>query len=203
MSDRQEYKKAWYLKNIDRIRAVHAAWRSENKEHRRNYNKAWRDRNRGKAAAPRNSRGGGCEKSRRRAYYLENRDKIIARVKAYNAKNPEVNLKSSRKWRASNPEKAYIVALNNRVRRNYLMASGRVSKAEWDEIKSRYSNRCAYCRLARKLAMDHDMPLSRGGAHSAANILPACKSCNSKKGTKTAIEFMGLTFRHAPATIPS
>ena len=51
---------------------------------------------------------------------------------------------------------------------------------------------CAYCGCPLTLATvtyDHKQPLSRGGRHAAANLLPACRSCNASKGTLTDQEF--------------
>lgn len=53
---------------------------------------------------------------------------------------------------------------------------------------------CYYCkRNAKKenirLGLDHKIPRSRGGLHELSNIVVACGSCNSKKGTKTDEEF--------------
>ncbi len=33
-------------------------------------------------------------------------------------------------------------------------------------------------------------PLSRGGHHVAANVVPACGPCNYRKHTKTVLEFL-------------
>ena len=43
---------------------------------------------------------------------------------------------------------------------------------------------CHYCGRqvgARALTMDHVVPLIRGGRSVRANLVPACKDCNSKK----------------------
>ena len=44
--------------------------------------------------------------------------------------------------------------------------------------------RCHYCGRevgARRLTLDHVVPLIRGGKSVRANIVPACKDCNSAK----------------------
>ncbi len=43
---------------------------------------------------------------------------------------------------------------------------------------------CHYCNRStppRDLTMDHIVPLSRGGRSVKGNVVPACKSCNTKK----------------------
>ena len=44
--------------------------------------------------------------------------------------------------------------------------------------------RCHYCGRetpASALTMDHIVPLARGGKSTKGNVVPACKSCNTKK----------------------
>lgn len=44
--------------------------------------------------------------------------------------------------------------------------------------------RCHYCGRqmpATALTMDHIVPLARGGKSTKGNVVPACKSCNTKK----------------------
>lgn len=60
-----------------------------------------------------------------------------------------------------------------------------LTRKEWEQIKDRFGQRCAYCkRTAVRLEMDHVTPLSKGGAHTANNIVPACRTCNAKKGNR-------------------
>ncbi len=43
---------------------------------------------------------------------------------------------------------------------------------------------CGYCGRPtppRELTMDHIVPLSRGGRSTKGNVIPACKTCNTKK----------------------
>jgi 5-methylcytosine-specific restriction enzyme A len=46
------------------------------------------------------------------------------------------------------------------------------------------SGRCHYCGRevgARRLTLDHVVPLIRGGKSLRSNVVPACKECNSAK----------------------
>lgn len=60
-----------------------------------------------------------------------------------------------------------------------------------EDVLQRDGYRCVYC-LATGVALelDHVIPKSRGGEHSLANLVAACKSCNSSKGTKSLSEWV-------------
>jgi len=56
---------------------------------------------------------------------------------------------------------------------------------QWQQKLDESSYRCAYCGTSdENLTQDHVIPLSRGGNHTASNIVPACGSCNSKKSNR-------------------
>lgn len=56
--------------------------------------------------------------------------------------------------------------------------------AQWNFIKKMYGFRCAYCgKKPKELTKDHIVPLIKGGSHTMDNIVPACRSCNSRKQT--------------------
>jgi 5-methylcytosine-specific restriction endonuclease McrA len=95
------------------------------------------------------------------------------------AKDPEKFRASTRVWFAKN--KPYRVMKENERRARKHGAGGRVSVQEWEDIKRRQRQRCAYCRKRRPLTQDHVEPLSKGGRHVAANIVGACRPCNSRK----------------------
>jgi 5-methylcytosine-specific restriction protein A len=50
---------------------------------------------------------------------------------------------------------------------------------------------CYHCKQkfpVKDLTMDHLIPIIRGGKSDRNNCVPSCKSCNTKKGYKTAAE---------------
>ncbi|MFI6319741.1 HNH endonuclease [Nonomuraea sp. NPDC050556] len=49
---------------------------------------------------------------------------------------------------------------------------------------------CAYCASPAEV-IDHVDPLAVGGSHTAANVVPACSSCNLSKGDRLLIEWGG------------
>ena len=145
-------------------------------------------------------------KEQKRAYYRANRELILAQVKARAAANPkaisayhaEHYAKNADRIRATVAEyhKAYPDKkshLENRRRARKAGNGGSHTLAERCEKFARLGNVCYFCGLPKKLTVDHDVPLARGGTDDIANILPACRSCNSKKNKQTAAEYFGRT----------
>ncbi len=64
-------------------------------------------------------------------------------------------------------------------------------KTRWWQQKSA-SSICWYCRrkvAPKDITMDHIVPLAQGGRSNRDNLVPACKSCNSKKKNMMPIEW--------------
>lgn len=55
-------------------------------------------------------------------------------------------------------------------------------------VLARDGGACRYCGATEDLTLDHVIPKSRRGAHDPANLVTACRSCNSKKGARTPDE---------------
>lgn len=78
----------------------------------------------------------------------------------------------------------------HRRRTRELGAEGSFTDAEFEEVCKRHLWACAYChRPTKKLTADHAVPLARGGTNRIENIVPACRSCNSSKGTKSVEQY--------------
>jgi len=71
-------------------------------------------------------------------------------------------------------------------------APGSISAAQLRGLLLDSAARCAWCGAdlrAHHLEVDHLHPLSRGGAHSLANLVVACQDCNRHKADKLPLRF--------------
>lgn len=81
----------------------------------------------------------------------------------------------------------------NHVRRLLPGVRADFTDAQWDAMLIAHEYRCFYCGDPdRNLILEHKLPVRRGGAHTAGNIVPACVGCNIRKGNLTAEEFAPL-----------
>ncbi len=115
-------------------------------------------------------------RSRCRDYHADNREAILERKRAY--------YQQVRK-QADKTEAGRLADRNRKARRRSQQRNGNVTAEEWTAILAANDYACKYCGAKdRPLEMDHIVPLSKGGRHCANNIAPACKPCNSKKGSR-------------------
>lgn len=90
----------------------------------------------------------------------------------------------SKRWQKENPTKVRIRDQRRRAHKRGL--SKTLTLAEWESLLILYDHRCAYCGTrCDALAQEHVIPIVQGGGYTKENIVPACKSCNSKKGPRT------------------
>lgn len=161
-----------YKRDGDKIRARNLRWYYANADHAKASAKRWQ---------------------------AANRDKVRGYVAKWSAANPEWE----RQWAAANPDRVraktrrYLEAHPgksqewNAVRRSRRLAAETyvVTAADWRRLCERHRNQCFYCGEARPLTQDHIIPLTRGGRHSIGNLVPACKSCNSRKNARLIVEW--------------
>ena len=153
---------------------------NKNKEHYKKYQKQW------KAA---------------------NREYVNSRDKKYREEHPEIEFKKQKKYRETHKEQLYekgkkyrethrdYFKVKYKERKNNIKSTndGSITQALLEELLLLQDNKCTYCGC--KLTpdnkhMDHIIPISRGGTHTADNIHYVCKGCNQSKGSKLESEWL-------------
>ncbi len=104
------------------------------------------------------------------------RDKLFSR----SPRGRAVNLQSSARYRKT-PNGRAVRKISKARRRT---AVGSFTVDEWLAKCAEYKNRCASCRRAAPLTVDHIIPVTNGGNSFIENIQPLCQPCNSSKGAK-------------------
>lgn len=145
------------------------------------------------------------DRERLRKWQAENREKTRESARIYAAAHRAQESARAAAWRAANPERVREAVAawhrNNRDRHASHENKRRALKTgagadltgdEWLGILAQFDHRCFYCGTDGPMVQEHMTPLSRGGRHSASNVVPACRLCNGRKFTKTAEEFLGL-----------
>jgi len=137
-----------------------------------------------------------CQGQKNKEYLERNRETILQKAKDWYSNNKQKKkdydkFSPKRKEYTKATLKQKSIAYHNYKARkaNQTDPPGwELTKDFWDTLVQKYDNRCCYCRQETKLTIEHVVPLSRGGKHSASNIAPACGSCNYSKSDKTPQE---------------
>lgn len=67
-----------------------------------------------------------------------------------------------------------------------------------EKLKLALAGSCHYCGEDSTLSLDHLIPQFRKGEHSANNLVVACRSCNSSKGSLDLVEWMAKKGKFPP-----
>jgi 5-methylcytosine-specific restriction endonuclease McrA len=154
-------------------RAYMARYRAEHGDEDRQYHRQWR------AANP------GVSAGYSRRWYERNRERLLAHEAELERQRRDGRTRTREaRYRAEHPER-YVE--RNRRRRDR-MGGLVVTERDKRRLLSRYCGNCAYCGTQKATTWDHVIPLKRGGRHSIGNLLPACLSCNLRKGVRVIVE---------------
>lgn len=127
-------------------------------------NRKWREKN------------ADYDRERCRRRYAEKREWELERKRAYYQQRRKLQDKT---------EEGRFKDREKKSRRRAAYSDGTLTAEQWRDICARHDHRCVYCGDKPEiLEMDHVIAISRGGEHSATNIVPACKPCNSAKGAR-------------------
>jgi len=125
------------------------------------------------------------------------RDSDKERQKRRYAADPLVRARVSantKAWRSANPDKLKAQAIRvSKNRRARLKGAPIVISFTQEHFQLQLDiqqGKCFYCEEPmQKPTLDHFISLADGGSHTPANIVLACKSCNSRKGTLSPQQF--------------
>ena len=145
-----------------------------------------------------------CGRISAKNYRFNHPEQANESVQKYRKRNPELAIKLSesyrvsgksaqntKQWRQRHPEYRQIHAENERLRRFKVRAS-RLVDYKIEQVKARFAefnNCCAYCRLEKKLTIDHFIAIAKGGPDCLGNIVPACFNCNSSKKSSDPMQW--------------
>ena len=160
-----EYQRKYYQDHKEELKEYSKKYRKEHKENYKQYDKKYHIDHSENRKQYRQE-----HKTEINIYYLDNAETLKKYMKQYR-QTPEgkaTNQRSGTKRRASEREMI-----------NTLTAQ------EWKNILEEYDYRCAYCgckfTIFNRETKDHVLPISKGGDNIKGNVVPACRSCNSKK----------------------
>lgn len=127
-------------------------------------------------------------------YRQRHRDKWLASKALYRQKHDKEIIAQNAKYRQEHPEKVRQQWQKRRALKYGNTPIGELlTEAQWRDILDQYRHRCAYCgKKSEQLTIDHVIPLSKGGKHSANNVVPACQHCNCSKKDRTPEQWAGL-----------
>lgn len=113
------------------------------------------------------------EQARNQKAYVKNREKILQYQKDYYASHPGLSSHATERRKARMAKLPYDLTAD-----------------QWYAILKEHNYACAYCgKTGIRLDREHKIPVCRGGGYTASNIVPACFTCNRRKGSMTDTEY--------------
>ena len=147
-----------------------------------------------------------CTRLRALQHYQDNKEEKKKYAKEYKAanyvkkerkppnpipywiRNKDACRESARKSYKKNRLKRIEKSARYRARKMSASGDG-VSADQAAFILAKQGGKCVFCNSTHRMELDHIVPLSRGGEHSARNVQWLCKTCNSQKNARDPIEF--------------
>ena len=104
-------------------------------------------------------------------------------VHEYYLKNYKRHLIQNAAWRKLHPEVSKASQARRRTRKS--KAGGTFTAKQFMTLCTLYEYKCLCCHKKKPLEADHIISIAKGRTSNISNIQPLCRSCNSRKGTKT------------------
>ena len=144
------------------------------------------------------SRARNLEKARayQSGYRAKHRDQLNAKSTLWRKQHAEAHRSLVSAWSRANPGANAVYLSRRRARK--MGNGGSHTDAEWRERVAYFNACCAYCLTHESecgpLTRDHFTALAIGGSDGIENIVPACATCNSRKGPRPLFKFLQLEY---------
>lgn len=125
-----------------------------------------------------------------RQWSAQHRDAQAARRRALYAADPSGRQAQNDRWRMAHPEKHRAIGRRREAAERGAEIQDFTGE-QWEVRLNEFGGRCAYCLRVLQLEQDHVQPITKGGNHTYENIVPACRSCNAKKGNRPVWVMLG------------
>lgn len=143
-----------------------------------------------------------CSAAKAEAWRQANPDRLKANIAAYKRRHPDRVKAAMRSWVKAHPEytrnryvkrksdpQAYRKLLDSNLRYQKRMRdASEDTDLTPEDVLALLAKPCHYCG-GKAGELDHVIPISRGGVHCLENVVPACRSCNARKGARTPEEW--------------
>lgn len=123
-----------------------------------------------------------------REYQKKNRQRVSAQALEWSEKNRE----KRRAIASAYQHRQRVINAGKPSRRdNVKLRANSATLEQTREIFGKANHHCVYCGLkTSRLTLDHYTPIAGGGLHTASNLVPSCKPCNSSKGAQEPDEWL-------------
>lgn len=117
-----------------------------------------------------------------------NRATVATNAKRWALANPDKVREKSKRWRQADPERCKALSKIHCNMRRARKVGATVERVDPQAVFARDGGMCGICTqpvdVNERWHIDHVVPLSKGGAHSYANVQLAHAMCNIKKGAR-------------------
>ena len=130
-----------------------------------------------------------------RLYRAEHRETVLEKKRRYAAENSAACVERARQWALDNPERNRDNMRRKNLARYAKKKAATVvdfTREQLEQKMAYYGNRC-WIQIPGVCTgefdhIDHVKPIAKGGAHTLANVRPACAPCNQRKSDKWPFE---------------
>ena len=170
-----DYLRQYAKNNKEHLSNYSKQYSKTNKEHLSEYSKGYRELNKPTIS------------ENKRQYFIKHREPLLIYAKSYREANPVAVAERKRRHAKKYPEKRQLWHQTRRTLKKNSPST--LTLKQWEDIKIKFSHRCAYCGEDKRLTMEHFVPVSKMGELTTNNVLPVCAFCNTSKGNRDFFEW--------------